>query len=366
MSNITTFNDIKRNESPKPMYSGAGRKIGDSSNNNKKNDQNLFQGRAHRLDGTVVEPPKEEKKKPMPNTEPLPPMDGYEYRQEKVVVNALANIPRELDVNFWTWNLENMEDIQCKDMCLLNYCPCCVGPCCSPVRKADWCGILKRFTFWLLLFQLAYYIMTLCYSTDIGWMLEPSTSIVIKYGAMSTQKIRYDYQFWRLFTYMFLHGSWIHILFNSLGQFMFCLGCEKSWGYVRYIAIYFLSGILGGLVSAMKSANQISVGASAGIFGIMGAYAALILLFWSQLQGMAKIQLTTFLIMLPIMFICVSFLPHVDWAGHLGGVLGGIGLTFLIFCDKAEEKNRKWFILAGVIIIIICLAVPLPIIFTRK
>ena len=184
--------------------------------------------------------------------------------------------------------------------------------------------------------QLIMYIVTLTDTPKLDWLLEPSVASVIKYGAVSTYKIRYDYEIWRVITYMFLHGSWIHILFNSLAQFTYCLGMEKAWGLLRYLIVYFATGIIGGLFSSMWSANKVSVGASCAIFGTMGVYCSLILIYWTQLAEVSKYSLGAWLIMLPILFIAVSFLPNVDYAGHLGGLLGGIAVGFLIFFG-----NRK-------------------------
>lgn len=367
MSNIHTIDDMKKPNDQQRIAEAQrqymqGRHPA-NNDDNRNNNPNEFRGVGRRLDGTTIEPPKEEKHQKKPSAAPMPMLDP----DQPVTSNPFAaGSPTELDINYWSWNLNSYDDFNCKNICLLNYCPCCVGPCCSPARKSDWCGLLKRFTFWLMLLQLALYISTLAYSTDLGWQLEPDTDVVIRFGALSTEKIRYKNQVWRFITYMFLHGSWLHILFNSFAQFLFCIGCEKSWGYIRYISLYFLTGIFGGFFSAMRSRYQISVGASAGIFGIMGAFAALIVIYWSQLHEVSKMSLGSYLVMLPIMFICVSFLPDVDWAGHLGGVLAGIGLSFLIFCTRAEEKYRKWFIIIGCILVVICIVVPLSIIYTRS
>jgi rhomboid protease GluP len=164
---------------------------------------------------------------------------------------------------------------------------------------------------------------------------------------------------------MFLHGSWIHILFNSLSIVTFCLGVENSWGLLRYLIVYFSTGIIGGLFSSMWSSNKISVGASCAIFGVMGAYCALVIILWSQLDKMQKVSLTFWLIMFPVMFVCVSFLPNVDYAGHLGGVLGGLSVGFIIFWQKAEEKYRRWFLIIGIILVVLSLAIPLIVIYTR-
>ena len=83
-------------------------------------------------------------------------------------------------------------------------------------------------------------------------------------------------QWWRLFTYMFLHGGAMHIFFNmwclwDLGQL-----CESLYGRWTYAAIYLITGVSGGLASAAWNWNPgvASVGASGAIFGLAGALIA--------------------------------------------------------------------------------------------
>ncbi len=81
-------------------------------------------------------------------------------------------------------------------------------------------------------------------------------------------------QWWRIFTYMFLHGGIWHIVFN-----MWCLWdlgalCEQLYGRWTYFCIYLITGIAGGLASVAWNPGVLSVGASGAIFGLAGALAA--------------------------------------------------------------------------------------------
>jgi membrane associated rhomboid family serine protease len=78
---------------------------------------------------------------------------------------------------------------------------------------------------------------------------------------------------WTLITYMFLHGSFTHILFNMLGLYFFGSQVEDRMGSRRFLIMYFLSGISGALLSMVLSPNAALVGASAGVFGVMLAFA---------------------------------------------------------------------------------------------
>src|SRR5258708_17824636 len=81
-------------------------------------------------------------------------------------------------------------------------------------------------------------------------------------------------QWWRLLTYMFLHGDLMHIAFN-----MWCLWdlgalCESLYGRSTFAAIYLITGIAAGLASVAWNPGVLSVGASGAIFGLAGALIA--------------------------------------------------------------------------------------------
>jgi len=83
---------------------------------------------------------------------------------------------------------------------------------------------------------------------------------------------------WTLVTYMFLHGGLSHLLFNMLGLFFFGSRVEMRLGSRRFLALYFIAGITGGLLSLPFTPNVQIIGASGGVFGIMMAFA----MFWPR------------------------------------------------------------------------------------
>jgi membrane associated rhomboid family serine protease len=79
---------------------------------------------------------------------------------------------------------------------------------------------------------------------------------------------------WQLFTYQFLHGGLLHILFNMLALWMFGCDLERRWGTQFFLKYYFVSVIGGAILNTVFLPEQIvpSIGASAGIYGILLAY----------------------------------------------------------------------------------------------
>ncbi len=97
------------------------------------------------------------------------------------------------------------------------------------------------------------------------------------------------FSFWKLFTYMFVHGGLSHVLVNMLGLFFIGPSVERTIGPYRFLILYYISGILGGLgwsliadpipminaygVQVME--YPYCVGASGAVMGILGAFGAL-------------------------------------------------------------------------------------------
>lgn len=84
--------------------------------------------------------------------------------------------------------------------------------------------------------------------------------------------------FWTPVTYMFLHGSWTHLLLNTVGLLVMGNAVEHLLGTRRFWTVFLLSGIVGGIGWALLQglgSGVPCVGASAGVLGLIGAYAAL-------------------------------------------------------------------------------------------
>ena len=86
--------------------------------------------------------------------------------------------------------------------------------------------------------------------------------------------------FWQFLTYMFLHGSFSHVLFNMLGVLFFGIAIEKAIGSKEFLLLYFLSGILCGVISFViyyfsGAYTVFLLGASGAIYALLLAYAVI-------------------------------------------------------------------------------------------
>lgn len=200
------------------------------------------------------------------------------------------------------------------------------------------------------------FIVTLIYSDKITGFLQPSAESLVQFGANQNNK-----QIWRLFTYMFLHGSFFHILCNSLAQIYFCLGTEKRWGIIKFAILYFGGGIIGGLFSQ----SNCSVGASCAILSTMGCFISIILMYYSRCHPTIKRQMLTWVVSFVVMFIIICFLPQIDYLGHLGGFVGGFGIGLILFKNHFISQWKKWGVLAGCVIVLLSILIPDILLFTK-
>ena len=83
---------------------------------------------------------------------------------------------------------------------------------------------------------------------------------------------------WTIVTYMFVHAGLGHLFFNMLGLFFFGPRLEAKLGNRRFLNLYFLSGITGGVLSFFFSMGTIIVGASGAVFGVFMGFA----MFWPK------------------------------------------------------------------------------------
>ena len=83
-----------------------------------------------------------------------------------------------------------------------------------------------------------------------------------------------EFYLWQLFTYQFLHGGLLHLLFNMLALWMFGCTLERRWGSEFFLKYYFVSVVGGGILNALLVPGQLgpSIGASAGVYGILLAF----------------------------------------------------------------------------------------------
>jgi len=161
-------------------------------------------------------------------------------------------------------------------------------------------------------------------------------------GWQDSKKIKNDYQLWRWFTPIFLHGNLEHIVGNVIGQLYMGSGIEYGIGFLKMTILYMLCGFGGNLLSSVLNPAAFGVGASTAVFGLIGYYVSYIVTHpqymfrknWGQLVFLAVYSSA----MLLMNFIHSD--PKVDNWGHLGGFITGILAGFAI-CEWLDGNARS-------------------------
>lgn len=161
--------------------------------------------------------------------------------------------------------------------------------------------------------------------------------VLIKYGAKVNELIEAG-QVYRLLTSAFLHGDLTHILFNMYALFALGKMVEEALGTARFLIIYFISALGGGFMSYYFTPN-VSVGASGAIFGLLGAVLVLALLGKS---GVKRGMFPRIVILLMLNLFSGFSSSGIDNFGHIGGLLAGILISFIILQFFDRKKERKF------------------------
>ncbi|XP_027358647.1 RHOMBOID-like protein 3 isoform X2 [Abrus precatorius] len=109
----------------------------------------------------------------------------------------------------------------------------------------------------------------------------PSSSTLTKMGALQWDDVVNHHQGWRLVTCIWLHAGVVHLAANMLSLVFIGIRLEQQFGFVRIGIIYLLSGFGGSVLSSLFIRNNISVGASGALFGLLGAMLSELITNWS-------------------------------------------------------------------------------------
>ncbi len=141
-------------------------------------------------------------------------------------------------------------------------------------------------------------------------------------------------QWYRLITYMFIHGSLTHYLGNALSLYIFGQRIEKYYGKKNMLILYFVSGLFAGIFSMLLN-NGMAVGASGAIFGLMAGVLTYTRVKKCSMEGFDNYLMIIF----AIIGIFSGFLmDNVDNRGHIGGFISGIITSLVILRGDKNES----------------------------
>jgi rhomboid protease GluP len=192
-------------------------------------------------------------------------------------------------------------------------------------------------TFLLLLLNLAIFIaaaITSMKGDGLGSLMTLDRMTAARFGAKVPALIIGDGQWWRLVTAGFLHWNLFHILMNMWVLFDLSALAEQLFGMRRMVVIYFVATVAGFFASTVVSPYALSAGASAGLFGLIGAMIAYG--FRERNSGMRA-----FFIRWLVYSVLLSFLFTADQAAHFGGAVAGFIVAFVAGTPRLIEDARE-------------------------
>ena len=150
-------------------------------------------------------------------------------------------------------------------------------------------------------------------------------------------------EWWRVVTSAFTHVSPVHLVLNMLALLVFGSELERTLGRVRYLTVYLVAA-LGGAAAIQLFAPYFQgvVGASAAIYGLLGAFGVVLVQRREDLRG---------LLTLLAINLAISFLPGISWQGHVGGLVAG-ALTAAVL---VYARRRPTLAVAGVAAVVVVL-----------
>ncbi len=160
---------------------------------------------------------------------------------------------------------------------------------------------------------------------------------------------------WRLVTGGFLHVDVIHLICNMYSLYVIGTQIESFIGKKKFILIYFVSMIVGNMLSVVLS-NGLSVGASGAIFGLLGSLIYFGYHYRLYLGSVMRSQIIPLLILnLGIGFI----VPNINVVAHIGGLVGGILATMALGIEKKTNKSERinGSISLAILVIFLCIMI---------
>ena len=149
--------------------------------------------------------------------------------------------------------------------------------------------------------------------------------VAMKFGAQYTPALQRG-EWYRLFTSMFLHFGFIHLLCNMYSLYNLGPALERFFGIPAFLFLYLVSGFCGNILSSVVECGtgnyKLSAGASGAVFGLLGSY-----LVFAILPGYSGVSLYGILRVLAINAFYAFSNRSINAKAHLGGLIAGAAVT---------------------------------------
>lgn len=155
-----------------------------------------------------------------------------------------------------------------------------------------------------------------------------NADVLVAFGAKYNDAIRAG-EYWRFITPIFLHANLLHLGLNMLNFLILGIIIERIFGHLRFLLIFLLTGVISVIASFSFMPQEVSVGASGAIFGIVGAYSVFVLVHRKAFPRKGNPAIAWLVIIIGLNLGIGFIIPNVDNYAHVSGFLSGCLLGWL-------------------------------------
>lgn len=172
-------------------------------------------------------------------------------------------------------------------------------------------------------------------------IFSPRGDAVIPWGS-NFGPLTLDGQWWRLLTNVFVHFGILHIAFNMWALYLSGRIAERLFGSARFVLLYLFAGIAGSMASLLWNPAVNSAGASGAIFGVFGGLLAFVLNPRNAVPQSVMVEHRNSTLLFAGYSLFYGFAHSgVDNAAHIGGLLAGLAMGFLLARPLTSEARRS-------------------------
>ncbi|MBI1899215.1 MAG: rhomboid family intramembrane serine protease [Acidobacteria bacterium] len=219
------------------------------------------------------------------------------------------------------------------------------------VSSGGWLANVEFATLVILLINFGLYLATAVFTVKLGggfWDIDGR--VLALFGSKYVPAIAAG-QWWRLITAGFLHGGIFHIFMNSWALMSLGTQVESLYGTSRFLFLYFFATVAGFFASTLWSPAN-SIGASAGLFGLIGVMIAL----GVRTRGALGEEIKSQYIQWAVYGVVIGLLPGfaIDNAAHFGGFAAGFAGGWIAGLPSVIPtwRDRLWEVLGGICVLL--------------
>jgi rhomboid protease GluP len=162
-----------------------------------------------------------------------------------------------------------------------------------------------------------------------------------------------EMQYWRLWTYAFLHGSLWHLAFNTYALMWISPRVREVFGPNKALVVYVITGVVAGAASlawaVLGGHDMVSIGASGALCGLIG-----LMMVWGHLdRTMVGVRMRNGMARWVLYIVLFGFLVGADHAAHIGGLVAG-GLLAAIIAPNLRRGDATPWRVAGTVAALLC------------